>query len=91
MESPLRRMLISAQFINKHGRHMQSSLLIGRFSKIFSSAAAWPNEPIAIVQFVYVMVFNAAFNSIPAISWLSVLLVDKTGELGENHRPAASH
>ena len=34
------------------------------------------------------MVFNATFNIFLAISWLSVLLVEETGE---NHRPAASH
>ena len=36
------------------------------------------------------MVFNATFNSISAISWLSVLLVEEYREPGENHRPAAS-
>ena len=34
------------------------------------------------------MVFNATFYIFLAISWLSVLLVEETGE---NHRPAASH
>ena len=38
-----------------------------------------------------VMVFNVTFNNISAISWRSVLLVDETGILGENHWPAASH
>ena len=37
---------------------------------------------------VRVMVFNATFNNISAISWRSVLLVEETGE---NHRTAASH
>ena len=37
------------------------------------------------------MVFNATFNNIPVISWLSMLLVDEPGVPGENHRPAASH
>ena len=37
------------------------------------------------------MVFNATFNSISAISWRSVLLVEETGGSGENHRPVASH
>ena len=40
---------------------------------------------------VVVMVFNATFNNISAISWWSVLLVDETGVPRENHRPAASH
>jgi hypothetical protein len=34
---------------------------------------------------VRVMVFNATFNSISAISWRSVLLMEKTGVTGENH------
>jgi len=37
------------------------------------------------------MVFNATFNNISVILWWSVLLVEETGEYGENHRPAASH
>ena len=40
---------------------------------------------------VRVMVFNATFNNISFISWRSVLLVEKTGVPGENHRPATSH
>ena len=38
-----------------------------------------------------VMVFNTTFNNISVISWWSVLLVVKTVEPGENHRPTASH
>jgi hypothetical protein len=30
------------------------------------------------------------FNNISVISWESVLLVEETGEPGENHRPVAS-
>jgi len=37
------------------------------------------------------MVFNATFNNISVISWLSVLLVEETGVPGENHKPAACH
>ena len=40
---------------------------------------------------VMVIVFNATFNNISVISWWSVLLVEETGEPGENHRPVASH
>jgi hypothetical protein len=36
------------------------------------------------------MVFNATFNNISVTSWRSVLLVEKTGVPGENHRPVAS-
>ena len=35
------------------------------------------------------MVFNATFNNISVISWLSILLVEETGGPEENHRPAA--
>jgi len=41
--------------------------------------------------FVCLMVFNATFNNISVISWLSVLLVEETGGPGENNRPVASH
>jgi hypothetical protein len=37
------------------------------------------------------MMFNATFNNILAMSWHSVLLVEKTGGHVENHRPVASH
>ena len=37
------------------------------------------------------MMFNATFNNISVISWRSVLLVEESGEPGENHRPVASH
>jgi hypothetical protein len=40
---------------------------------------------------VRAMMFNATFNNISVISWLSVLLVEETGVSGENLRPAASH
>jgi hypothetical protein len=36
------------------------------------------------------MVFNATFRNSSAISWRSVLLVEKIGVPGEKHRPAAS-
>ena len=35
--------------------------------------------------------FNATFNNISVISWLSVLLVEETGVPGEKHRPAVSY
>jgi len=37
------------------------------------------------------MVFNATLNNISVVSRRSVLLVEETGGLGENHRPVASH
>jgi len=38
-----------------------------------------------------VMVVNATFNNISAISWRSVLLVEETGVPGENHWQTFSH
>ena len=38
-----------------------------------------------------VMVFNAPFNNISAISWRSVLLVEQTGVFGVNNRPPVCH
>ena len=37
------------------------------------------------------MVFNATFNNISVLPWWSVLLMEKTGEPGENLRPVVSH
>ena len=34
-----------------------------------------------------VIVFNATFNNISVVSWRSILLLEKTGVPGENHRP----
>ena len=39
---------------------------------------------------VMVMVFNATFNNISAVTWWSVLLVEETRAPGKNHRPVAS-
>ena len=41
--------------------------------------------------FGWFMAFNATFNNISVISWRSVLLVEETGDPGENQLPAASH
>jgi len=37
------------------------------------------------------MLLNTTFNNISVISWLSVLLVEETGVIGEKHRPVTSH
>jgi hypothetical protein len=44
-----------------------------------------------VCLFVCLMVFNATFNNMSAISWQSVLLVEETGVPGENYLPVASH
>jgi hypothetical protein len=36
-------------------------------------------------------VFNATFDNISVILWQSVLLVEESGEHGENHQPVACH
>jgi hypothetical protein len=40
---------------------------------------------------VMVIVFNATFNNISAITWQSVLLVEEIGVPAESHPPVASH
>ena len=40
---------------------------------------------------LWFMVFNATFNNMSVISWLSVLLVEETGVTWENQRPVTSH
>jgi hypothetical protein len=37
------------------------------------------------------MIFNATFNNISSISWLTVVLVAETGVPGENHLPVEGH
>jgi hypothetical protein len=44
-----------------------------------------------LIGLVWFMVFNATFNNISVISWLSVLLVEETGVSGENHRQVTTH
>ena len=40
---------------------------------------------------IRILVFNAIFNNISAISWGPVLVVEEAGVPGENHRPWASN
>ena len=42
-------------------------------------------------RLVWFMVFNTTFNNISVIPWRSVLLVEETGVLVENHRTVTSH
>jgi hypothetical protein len=37
------------------------------------------------------MVINDAVNNIVFLSWRSIVLVEETGVLGENHRSVANH
>jgi hypothetical protein len=40
---------------------------------------------------IRIVVFNATFNDISAISWRPVLVVEEAEVPGENHRPWASN
>ena len=39
----------------------------------------------------WIMVLNATFNNIAVILWWAVLLLEKTGQPAEYHRPAGIH
>ena len=41
--------------------------------------------------FFRLLVFNATFSNISAISWRPVLMMEEAGVPGENHRPWASN
>ena len=66
-----------------HG-HYECSWTYGTYMKLRSQNI----YAITKIKGVRVMVFNATFNNISAISWQSVLLVEETGE---NRRSAACH
>ena len=55
------------------------------------SPVLWTFVACVMDFWIMVMVFNTIFNNISIISWWSVLLMEETGVLGENHRPVASH
>jgi hypothetical protein len=63
---------------------------LGGFSQVTLISSTNTTDNIDIVCLLF-MVFNATFNNISVISWQSVLLVEETRVLGENHRPVASH
>jgi hypothetical protein len=44
-------------------------------------------KEVNIFFFICLMVFNATFNNISAISWRSVLVVEEAGVPGEDYRP----
>ena len=61
-----------------------------------SSGTIVPNLTLRVrgvreVSGVRVMVVNATFNNISAISWRSVLVMEEAGVPGEIHRPWASN
>jgi len=46
---------------------------------------------ITLIKTVRIIVFNATFNDISAISWRSVLLMKETGLSGENNLSQVTH
>jgi hypothetical protein len=44
-----------------------------------------------VIDLIDLLVFNATFSNISAISWQPVLVVEEAGVPGENHRPWASN
>jgi hypothetical protein len=71
----------------KHSLRLKPFYILLAFPIISSSSGMHQNS----LLFVLLMVFNATFNNIAAILWRSVLLVEETWGLGENHRPVGSH
>ena len=57
--------------------------------KILFPVISWVTRT-GIITWEGVMVFNATFNNISVMSCRSVLLVEETRALRENHRPATS-
>ena len=54
-------------------------------SSLLSIVDIFAIRPVICEGWVRAVVFNNAFNNFSVISWQSVLLVEKTEVLGENH------
>jgi hypothetical protein len=65
--------------------HYQLTLTIIKIAKAYNL------KQYKMSQGFRVMVFNATFNNISAISWWLVLQVKETGVSEENHQAIASH
>jgi hypothetical protein len=63
-------------------------LIIALSILIWSTDSAWYFQALLIICF---FLWCLTFNNISVISWRSVLLMEETGEPGENHWPVASH
>jgi len=59
------------------------------YSTIIGCFRWW--SPIKTVASYWFMVFYVTFNNISVILWQSVLLVEETGVLWENHLPVVRH
>jgi hypothetical protein len=67
-----------------HSAHEMKLILKRQFIQHMRWNSSWKDR-------VRIMMFNANFNNISAISWQSVLLMEETRVPVENHWPAASH
>ena len=61
---------------------------VSLFLSLFFVVVIYTSSVLLLLGRIRIMVFNATFNIISAVSWRSVLLVEETGE---NPLPAASH
>ena len=70
--------------------HLIMRCLFDRATAQFNGCSR--ESPLTVIyKCLLIMVSNATFNNISAISWRSVLLVEDTGIPEKNHRPAANH
>ena len=51
----------------------------------------WTNHRLLKIDLIRLLVSNATFSNISAISWRPVLVVEEAGVPGENHRSWASN
>ena len=51
----------------------------------------WTNHRLLKIDLIRLLVFNATFSNISAISWRPVLVVEEAGVPGENHRSWVSN
>ena len=71
--------------------YMYSQTLLFLYLKVHSFLGQLEVKIWAVYSLVWwFMVFNATFNNISAVLWLSVLLVEETRVFGKNHRSVTS-
>ena len=62
-----------------------------KYAKMIKYTLPMENQTPHFLNKIRILVFNAIFNNISAISWRPVLVVEEAGVPGENHRPWASN
>ena len=78
---------------DEHANHYTTDLFfsLSIFPILLYLFQKWSVCRMLMTVWLRFMVFNATFNNISVISWLSALLMEETVVPGENHRPDASH